>query len=164
LFALRTAAGPDFHIRAAGEEIHKRNREAAGRPIRPVILFACDCRTPWRRDDQCPNGIRPARCELTGPKRLCEILDGVDDPLPASMGHKLVAGKTPQHITTIGLDLANHWFQIHGVNAAGKVVVRRRLRRTEAGAFFPRPRTLPGWHGILRHGASSGEGTDRAGA
>ena len=26
------------------------------------------------------------------------------------------------HITTIGLDLAKHWFQIHGVNAAGKVV------------------------------------------
>ncbi|MDQ6703483.1 MAG: IS110 family transposase, partial [Pseudomonadota bacterium] len=40
------------------------------------------------------------------------------------------------HITTIGLDLAKHWFQIHGVNAAGKVVVRRRLRRTEVVAFF----------------------------
>ena len=40
------------------------------------------------------------------------------------------------HITTIGLDLAKHWFQIHGVNAAGKVVARRRLRRTEVVAFF----------------------------
>ena len=42
------------------------------------------------------------------------------------------------HITTIGLDLAKHWFQIYGVNAAGKVVARRRLRRTEVVAFFRR--------------------------
>jgi transposase len=39
------------------------------------------------------------------------------------------------HITTIGLDLAKHWFQVHGVDTAGKVVVKRRLRRTEVGAF-----------------------------
>lgn len=40
------------------------------------------------------------------------------------------------HITTIGLDLAKHWFQIHGVDAAGKIVIRRRLHRTEVVAFF----------------------------
>ena len=40
------------------------------------------------------------------------------------------------HITTIGLDLAKHWFQIHGIDAAGKVVASRRLRRTEVVAFF----------------------------
>ena len=40
------------------------------------------------------------------------------------------------HITTIGLDLAKHWFQIYGIDAAGKVVARRRLRRTEVVAFF----------------------------
>src|SRR5208283_242509 len=39
-------------------------------------------------------------------------------------------------ITTIGLDLAKHWFQVHGVDAAGKVVVKRRLRRAEVIAFF----------------------------
>lgn len=42
------------------------------------------------------------------------------------------------HITTIGLDLAKHWFQIHGVDAAGTVTVKRRLRRTEIVAFFRR--------------------------
>lgn len=42
------------------------------------------------------------------------------------------------HITTIGLDLAKHWFQIHGIDAAGKVVVRRRLRGAEVVAFFRR--------------------------
>ena len=32
-------------------------------------------------------------------------------------------------ITTIGLDLAKQVFQVHGVDASGEVVVRRRLRR-----------------------------------
>jgi transposase len=39
-------------------------------------------------------------------------------------------------VTTIGLDLAKHWFQVHGVNASGEVIVRRKLRRTEVLAFF----------------------------
>jgi transposase len=29
-------------------------------------------------------------------------------------------------ITTIGLDLAKHWFQVHGVDANGHIVVRKR--------------------------------------
>ena len=40
------------------------------------------------------------------------------------------------HAVTIGLDIAKHWFQVHGVNAAGEVVVRRKLRRAEVVAFF----------------------------
>ena len=39
-------------------------------------------------------------------------------------------------VITIGLDLAKHWFQVHGVDAAGKVVVKRRLRRAEVVEFF----------------------------
>ena len=39
-------------------------------------------------------------------------------------------------ITTIGLDLAKHWFQVHGVDANGQVAVRRKLRRSELLAFF----------------------------
>ncbi len=39
-------------------------------------------------------------------------------------------------ITTIGLDLAKNVFQVHGVDAAGLVVVRRRLRRSEVLRFF----------------------------
>ena len=30
------------------------------------------------------------------------------------------------HPTIIGLDLAKHIFQVHGVDAAGKVIIRRR--------------------------------------
>jgi transposase len=39
-------------------------------------------------------------------------------------------------ITIIGLDLAKKVFQIHGVDAEGKVVVARQLRRKELLAFF----------------------------
>ena len=43
-------------------------------------------------------------------------------------------------IVTIGLDLAKHAFQVHGVDAVGKVAVRRQLRRDGVEAFF---RALP---------------------
>jgi transposase len=38
-------------------------------------------------------------------------------------------------ITTMGLDLAKHWFQVHGVDADGRVVVRR-LWRSGVIAYF----------------------------
>ena len=43
-----------------------------------------------------------------------------------------------QSITTIGLDIAKSVFQVHGVDAAGQVVVRRQLRRRQVLAFFER--------------------------
>jgi len=39
-------------------------------------------------------------------------------------------------ITTIGLDLAKNTFQAHGVDAEGRVVVRRQLRRKQVRDFF----------------------------
>ncbi|HWJ17817.1 MAG TPA: IS110 family transposase, partial [Geobacterales bacterium] len=39
-------------------------------------------------------------------------------------------------ITTIGLDLAKNVFQVHGVDAEGRVVVRRKLRRAKVREFF----------------------------
>ena len=48
-------------------------------------------------------------------------------------------------ITTIGLDLAKHVFQVHGIDAEGTTVVRKRLRRGQVLAFFSRiPRCLVG--------------------
>ena len=41
-------------------------------------------------------------------------------------------------IATIGLDLAKTIFQVHGVDAEGGVVIRRRLRRAEVAKFFAR--------------------------
>ena len=39
-------------------------------------------------------------------------------------------------ISTIGLDIAKSVFQVHGVDAAGQVVIRRQLRRQQVVAFF----------------------------
>jgi transposase len=41
-------------------------------------------------------------------------------------------------VITIGLDIAKHVFQVHGVDAAGTVVIRQKLRRSEVSAFFER--------------------------
>jgi transposase len=48
-------------------------------------------------------------------------------------------------ITTIGLDLAKHVFQVHGIDAKGTTVLRRRPRRNQVLAFFSRlPRCVVG--------------------
>lgn len=39
-------------------------------------------------------------------------------------------------VTTIGLDLAKHVFQVHGVDAVGNIVLKRRLRRSQMITFF----------------------------
>ena len=39
-------------------------------------------------------------------------------------------------MTTIGLDLAKHIFQVHGVDAEGHVIEKRRLRRSQVIAYF----------------------------
>lgn len=41
-----------------------------------------------------------------------------------------------QTITTIGLDIAKSVFQVHGVDAAGQVLIRRQLKRRHVLAFF----------------------------
>jgi transposase len=41
-----------------------------------------------------------------------------------------------QAITTLGLDIAKSVFQVHGVDAAGNVIIRRQLKRRYVLAFF----------------------------
>jgi len=45
-------------------------------------------------------------------------------------------------IKTIGLGLAKHVFQVHGVDATGECVLRKRLRRGQVIPFFA------GCHGV----------------
>jgi hypothetical protein len=67
-------------------------------------------------------------------------------------GAKLVFSKNHQErepsmseITTIGLDLAKHVFQVHGIDAQGTTVLRKRLRHGQVLAFFSRiPRCVVG--------------------
>jgi len=54
-------------------------------------------------------------------------------------------------ITTIGLDLAKTVFQVHGIDEAGNVVVRKRLRRSQVHAFFAfLPRCLIGMEACVK--------------
>jgi transposase len=48
-------------------------------------------------------------------------------------------------ITTIGLDLAKNWFQVHGADAHGRAVLRKKLARGKVLEFFANlPRCLIG--------------------
>jgi len=78
--------------------------------------------------------------------------DGVDGPL-RHLGAKMPVGQKPpanrepsmNEITTIGLDLAKHVFQVHGIDATGADGSAQQLRRAQVLAFFSRlPRCLVG--------------------
>jgi transposase len=43
-------------------------------------------------------------------------------------------------VTTIGLDLAKHVFQVYGVDAEGGTVLRKQLRRAQVRPVMNRPR------------------------
>ena len=48
-------------------------------------------------------------------------------------------------ITTVGLDLAKNIFRVHGVDATGAAVLRKRVRRSQVLAFFGHmPRCVAG--------------------
>src|SRR5262245_12418016 len=63
------------------------------------------------------------------------------------VGRDRSANREPSmgEITTIGLDLAKHVFQVHGVDAEGAAVLRKQLRRGQVLAFFSKlPRCVVG--------------------
>ena len=64
-------------------------------------------------------------------------------------------------ITTVGLDIAKRVFQLHGVDAAGKAVLRRKLQRSEVLAFF---KALPPCWSALRLAARRIIGRVRSGS
>jgi len=54
-------------------------------------------------------------------------------------------------ITTIGLDIAKHVFQVHGIDANEKVVIREQLRRSQVLALFKAlPPCLMAWRPARR--------------
>jgi hypothetical protein len=56
-----------------------------------------------------------------------------------------------QTVRTIGLDIAKSVFQIHGIDAAGQVVIRRQLKRRYVLAFFQKlPPCLVGLEACAR--------------
>jgi transposase len=72
---------------------------------------------------------RPRNDGLDGPRRHHRCQTGDVDSLQQR-------GPSMTGISMIGVDLAKNVFQVHGVDAAGKVVVRRQLRRGQMEKFF----------------------------
>src|SRR3982074_1753560 len=77
--------------------------------------------------------------------------DGVDGPRRHRLcQNEVVAdlkqrGPSVEQISRIGMDTSKHFFQLHGVDAAEQVVLRRKLRRKEMLAFFAKlPPTVIG--------------------
>ncbi len=54
-----------------------------------------------------------------------------------------------QVVTTIGLDIAKSVFQVHGVDAAGQVLIRRQLSVAPSGVL-PESAGMSGWDRGLR--------------
>ena len=72
------------------------------------------------------------------------------------VNRELIKGSRPwSRFTLIGLDLAKHVFQVHGVDRTGKVSVRKQLRRA-AGSSKHYRRAWSAWR--LRYRASLGPG------
>ena len=51
-----------------------------------------------------------------------------------------------QTVTTIGLDIAKSVFQVHGIDAQGKVVIRRQLRRRLCPRVLREASAVSRWH------------------
>jgi len=57
-------------------------------------------------------------------------------PVRVYIGRQLHQGRGVMQIARIGLDLAKYVFEIHGVDAHGKTVLRKTLRRHAVSTFF----------------------------
>src|SRR5271169_1178218 len=83
-----------------------------------------------------------ARCCL-GRSHAMSATDAVDGsstgtrvPLMWVLHRMIRRSQVMQTITTVGLDIAKSVFQVHCVDADGKVVLRRQLKRRYVLAFF----------------------------
>ena len=51
-----------------------------------------------------------------------------------------------QTVKTIGLDIAKSVFQVHAIDAEGKVVIRRQLKRRYVLSILPEVTAMPDRH------------------
>src|SRR5262249_50650594 len=97
------------------------------------------------RQSQDRQGPRPDRAGYgSRPRRRGDRMMGWMAPL-RHLSAKLLSDRISSEwepsmgeVTTIGLDLAKHVFQAHGVDAEGATVLRKQLRRAQVLAFFSR--------------------------
>lgn len=79
--------------------------------------------------------------ELVRALRQRREIDGVDGPRSERRSRRVAgsaspSGADPMSARTIGIDLAKQVFQVHGVDDAGRPVLKKRLRRSEVRGFF----------------------------
>ena len=81
------------------------------------------------------------------------------------VGQKPPANREPSmnEITTIGLDLAKHVFQVHGVDAEGTTVLRKQLLGRSCWHSSADYRGVSGGDGGVCDGALLGAGVERVG-
>jgi transposase len=68
-----------------------------------------------------------------------DAVDGSTAGIAVCHGGCLITakGEPPKmDVSTIGLDIAKSVFQVHGIDAAGEVVIRRQVRRRQLLGFF----------------------------
>ena len=71
-------------------------------------------------------------------------------------------GDTTRQVVRIGLDIAKSSFQVHGVDAHGKVVLRKQLTGESARLLCPAA-AVSDWVGSLWRGTLLGAGVTKAG-
>jgi hypothetical protein len=79
-----------------------------------------------------------ARCFSAVQKVAPDVMDGARSRQRVRMivANESHQGAVDMQIATIGLDIAKNVFQVHGIDAAEKVVVRKQLRRNQVLVFF----------------------------
>src|SRR4029077_21024672 len=85
-----------------------------------------------------------APAPASGSIESCATMGVVEQPSAGapSMGKSITDLSS---VTTVGLDLAKHVFQVHGIDASGRVIVTKGLRRKDVLAFFAQlPKCLVG--------------------
>src|SRR5258706_15061640 len=88
----------------------------------------------------------PARSDTANERPLSARSDGVDGSRSRHQSAKAWKQSSnherreppAMEITTIGLDLAKSVYQVHAINGAGEVVVRKTIRRAQVLRFFER--------------------------
>ena len=95
--------------------------------------------------------------ERTSPTRY-----GIEVPRLKWVDINRMRGEVMEKITTVGLDLAKQLMRVHAVDAAGRVVMRKVLRRDAAVALVGRTAAVRGGDGGMRRCASLGAGADAA--
>ena len=66
------------------------------------------------------------------------------------------------NITQVGVDLAKAVFQVHGIDARGKVGLRKQLKTIAGDCIFYPAAAVSDWDGGLRQARISGRASSRS--